>query len=516
LTPDARLRAREVCRAWRAAFSEPTLWTVLDLSAPITHDEHGRVQAPRALLPRRYARVLRAASQLAAGGLRELYVSGCIPHCLRMTPLLAALEKNAGALHVLRARDSLDSGAVWALLHAAPRLERFELDTLECGVTDACAALRNEAPFAALRARCVSVGTRWQVGNLTERSFDIAAALLAHQHATVTELRVCSVAYAAMAPLVDAALARRLTSLKFDGGVGLLPAHLPLLSRLVREGALETLELVVYETFRPADGDARWAELCAALAASTTLRRLTLTGLCNTPGAIAALCAGLVRHPVLERLSFSSREYLDQENIFVDQIVNSAALAALLTANAPTLAELRLPDAYLGEAGMRLVLAALTRNTHVRVLDCVCHSFDFEQAPWQRLSARFVADVLLPAVRANTSLRTLKLALDETYWPEEAACNAEAILQDLAARGEEMTEEEHARATKDAYYKRMRVPDDVRMARTLLEVAERMVSARDDAGARGWTVAYQRWTERAAQQAAARRAATASHAAAAQ
>ena len=61
LSLDARLRLRAVCRATRAALSHRSLWEVLDASA-----------ASRC---RESSSALRAASRLAAGGVREL----CVP-----------------------------------------------------------------------------------------------------------------------------------------------------------------------------------------------------------------------------------------------------------------------------------------------------------------------------------------------------------------------------------------------------------------------------------------------------
>jgi hypothetical protein len=74
-----------------------------------------------------------------------------------------------------------------------------------------------------------------------------------------------------------------------------------------------------------------------------------------------------------------------------------ASLGALVAANAPTLHELALAGWSLGDAGMRPLVLALPHNTHLRTLDMSSND----------ISAAFARDVLLPAVRSNTSLRSL-------------------------------------------------------------------------------------------------------------
>jgi hypothetical protein len=74
-----------------------------------------------------------------------------------------------------------------------------------------------------------------------------------------------------------------------------------------------------------------------------------------------------------------------------------AALRALLRANAPALHTLDIHSNRLGDAGMGPVVKALRCNTRLTKLDCSDN----------RLSYAFARDRLLPAVRANASLREL-------------------------------------------------------------------------------------------------------------
>ncbi len=75
-----------------------------------------------------------------------------------------------------------------------------------------------------------------------------------------------------------------------------------------------------------------------------------------------------------------------------------AALGALLAANAPALTVLHVGYCILTDAGMAPLLEALPRNTHLRELNIAGNY----------ISEAFARDVLLPAVRANASLRVLR------------------------------------------------------------------------------------------------------------
>jgi hypothetical protein len=71
---------------------------------------------------------------------------------------------------------------------------------------------------------------------------------------------------------------------------------------------------------------------------------------------------------------------------------------------------------------MAPLCAALRRNTHLRALNCNGNI----------LTEAFAADVLLPAVRVNRSLRALTT---ERHWPAER--EAEEVVARRAAAGDE-------------------------------------------------------------------------------
>jgi hypothetical protein len=83
-----------------------------------------------------------------------------------------------------------------------------------------------------------------------------------------------------------------------------------------------------------------------------------------------------------------------------DRAAVGAALGALVAANAPALTHLDVSFCNLRTNGLRALLEALPRNSHLRTLDCT----------YNDMSVAFARKVLLPAVRANASLRTLHAA----------------------------------------------------------------------------------------------------------
>jgi hypothetical protein len=97
-----------------------------------------------------------------------------------------------------------------------------------------------------------------------------------------------------------------------------------------------------------------------------------------------------------------------------------AALAALLRANAPALQTLDIGWCRLRDEGMGPVVEALRHNTHLTKLDCRCNL----------MSEVFASARLLPAVRANASLRELVASDHDGH---SAARTAEAL---VAARAQ--------------------------------------------------------------------------------
>lgn len=96
-----------------------------------------------------------------------------------------------------------------------------------------------------------------------------------------------------------------------------------------------------------------------------------------------------------------------------------AALSALVAANAPALRFLRVEsNGELGDTSMSPLFGALRVNTHLLTLNCVFNPF----------SAACAQNVLLPAVRKNTSLhRLLVLTMTEGAVEAVALVGARAV-----------------------------------------------------------------------------------------
>jgi hypothetical protein len=227
---------------------------------------------------------------------------------------------------------------------------------------------------------------------LTEAQLLTLAADVA-SHAWLRELCLVRVlpTPAALDAFVDAALARRLTALEFSH-CGLSPAAAPALTRLLGAGsALESL-CVCEGLQRATLLDAPSATLlAAALRANTTLSLAPLWG--EEAAAAVVLLGALAAHPSLRTLSLSETAVRTAG----DRVAVGFALGVLLAANAPALTALRVDGCLLEDAGLTPLFEALRHNMHLRTLNC----FD------NRVTPQFAAAVLLPAVRANASLRAL-------------------------------------------------------------------------------------------------------------
>jgi hypothetical protein len=404
LPVDCRLRCLEVCRGWHSVLSERSLWTRLELTA---------ASGVRMRLARNETldSLLRCAAARAGGGLQSLQVD---KNHATHAALLHVAAANAGALRELHAQAEsvwgrgFSSSQVEALLGAAPQLRVFAADLYHRNgdaesVRAARRVLRNEAPFGPLRVRRLHVFLCLvDEAGITALAGDVAA------HASFEELILENAplnSEAALDAVVDAALTRRLRRVTLLG-CRLSPASAPALARLLGGNALMALSLgdaVILDA--PAA-----AVLAAALRANTTLTSLTLgcLGVWRDPAAGAELLGALTGHASLRLLALWANS-VDQ----ADQAAAGASFGALVAANAPALTELDVSFCDLGDDGLRPLFEALPHNTHLRTLRCCDH-----------ISEAFAADLLLPAVRANTSLRSLNANL---AWSASAR-EAEALV----------------------------------------------------------------------------------------
>jgi hypothetical protein len=387
LPADVRARCACVCRAWRAAAAERSLWTRrLDVSFS------SGVTAPMT------DALLHGAAARAGGGLQALDVSGS----RRITPaaLRAVATANAGALTALRVCHGACDGnsrplqlaEAEALLRAAPQLQELDADVLCNSVDDARRMLAAQGFLAPLRAR----GLRLAHADVRELGPDLAA------HAWLRQLCLIRAVPSpwALDAVVDAALAsRRLTSLHFENCY-LPPAGAPALARLLYgNAALPELSVRQFDDRRAGpllDADA--AEVLAgALRANATLTELTLEGwrVFDSAAAAVTLLGALAAHASLRTLRL--RDDGVREWDAAARAAVGAALGALVAADAPALTALSVSDCHLGDAGMAPLFAALPQNTHLRSLACAEND----------VTEACARDALLPAVRANAGLRAL-------------------------------------------------------------------------------------------------------------
>ncbi len=364
--------------------------------------------------------LLHGAAARAGGELQSLDVSG--RRAISRDALLAVATANAGALQQLRichgvcsklsaAHNSLPTlDVVEALLRAAPQLRAMDADVQCYSTADALRALRAEGLLAPLRV----LGLRVYAADADE-ALTLASDM--NVHAWLQRLCLTGAAWApaALNVVVDAALTRRFTHLEFLY-CGLSPASVPSLARLIGGGALTGL--FVWERDTPLLDAPAAALIAGALRANCTLTSLRLHSvlLWNDAAALIVLLGALTAHPSLRTLSLY-RNRVQQE---ASRAAAGAALGVLFAANAPALTELDVDSCMLGDAGMAPLFEALPRNTHLRTLKC----------GYNHMTEAFAADVLLPAVHANESLRALDTRV-RYYWP--GAREAEDIVNSRAA-----------------------------------------------------------------------------------
>lgn len=318
------------------------------------------------------------------------------------------VQANSGTLTELDSRcgvaESRDLAAVQIrqLIGAAPHLRR----SLVCNVKGTPAEV-----LELLRDETVSVEVHgaWVVG--TAHANDGAAPLwlALSAHASLQSFRwsgeldnppnwaIVGLAQTGqLARLVDVTIRLRLRYLYLDGA-GLSPDSLPELTRLVAEAAhLKTL--IIRNRHRLVFRGDGVAPFCAALrSARITWLSLSAVNLWLSLSGGTAVLAALTNHPTITTLVLGGNPPPEETE---DNPVGSQ-LAALVAADG-VLSTLWLTNARTakwGDAIVRSLFEAVARSTRLRQLDCVNGG----------ISAECARDHLLPAVRANASLKQLTL-----------------------------------------------------------------------------------------------------------
>ena len=239
--------------------------------------------------------------------------------------------------------------------------------------------------------------------NALENVQALLAAVAAHHSLMDLELSGFPLQLPAVLDAV-VALSTRLRRLKLQN-CDLSPASAPALVRLLHSTTLRTLE--IYNDVGPTgeslllDAPAG-ALLATALRANSTLTALRLTTVdlwrdAAAAAAAAPVLAAVVGHPSLRVLMFADNSCAPAEAQLV-----SGALSALVAANAPALEILDIGFCEgFNDAILHPIFEALRRNTHLHELNCLGND----------VSTAFARDVMLPAVRANLSLRHLAVSV---------------------------------------------------------------------------------------------------------
>jgi hypothetical protein len=412
LPVDARGRASCVCRAWRDALDDPSLWTRLDMSAVLVEEDEAE----------RFLAVFLGAVGRARGQLCHLQLSQQYVGLNVLQPVLTANAGSLRELHLgfIRARSNGrvhdDVPSIESAMAAAPQLQVLTTENVACKWEDAPRMLRAEALFALLQMRRnLSVGFTHEdypaVGGM-ERVGQFAAALAdatlqpALSHVCVLDADTAQPAL--MGALVDAALARRLPELMFLNCTP--PAAAPL-ARLLAGNSLVTLH---FNPFRwPFLEAADTALVAGALRVNTSLTKLVLgnAGLYIDNGVILG---ALVGHPSLCELRiFGENTTVERRATF------GAAFAALIAADAPALHFFVCFNNSLGDAGLAPIVEALALNHHLRELHLSGNG----------MSEAFARERLLPAVRANTTLWDLRCADQDDEPVPPAAAEADELVR---------------------------------------------------------------------------------------
>lgn len=365
------------------------MWQDLDLS-----DSSG-------VTCRKTEEMMAVAAAHARGALRTLNLNGFRAR-FTYNVLLAVVTANAGSLRTLYLRGfGYKFEQYEALLLAAPDLHISDADLWCDDVHAACRVLAHkDGHFERVQLRGLSLDCELRAED--EEVFALAAAVCSHPSLKFLYLEGLSLDTAAsFDAVVDAALRQELTCVKVaDCNLTLTCA--PALARLCASSALT--ELYIHGLGSELEGinTALAFAIADSLRANSTLTLLTLysLGMWDDPAVGTSLLGALTGHPTIQTLELPCM-FVPEEH----RAAAGAAVGALVAANAPALKQLVASYAWLGDAGLGPLVDALPQNTHLSTLDLLA----FQDGGADDIGDAFARDRLLPAVRANTSLRELKL-----------------------------------------------------------------------------------------------------------
>ena len=402
LTPGERLLSMQVSHAWRAAVCAPAVWRCVDLTPCGCRGERVTERLLRAIVAKAAGHVHTLRLYVGVGAEKGALSAAAARTAVQLGPTLRVLELVADPF-----RDSYgfqDARTVDEILAAAPNLCSFAVDVYATP-TEAHALLCNEGRYQCLRLRRLLCHHAHDVEPSSDDADAFVAALASDlgRHASLRELSVdVAEAAASLDGLVNAVTDACLAGLSLEKASQLQLFATPLTRLLLDARRLVALSfsghygpIVGLHSLLSADTVAPSA---AALRANSWLTRLELmrVRLWDTVERGEAVVAALVDHASVTHINLGYNPVLP-----ADRQTVGAALAQLVAANAPALAFLGISYARLGEEGLRSFLAALPRNTYLRELGC-------SELYNSNITKNFVRSTLVPAVKANTSLRRLR------------------------------------------------------------------------------------------------------------
>ena len=428
---DTRLRCIEVSRAWRSTLQDTAAWTHVVL--PPDFSPVRRVVLSSTPQQQLQAAVARSGGMLQVLDTRHVEIEPLDVLRLVIEPGLGSmlrelhfsLEKVVSQQHIVQ------------IINAAPELQVLSVavNWKEGNITGAASMLRNEPPFQAVRISTLVLNSEFTNDDVIRNgNAEFYQPLFAELQAEVAQcnypefrdiLVKCHIDDVIMGYIADVAEAHtpalRVTGLEQhdewpSGCIGVVV-------RLLRSNALPELTFGLWASELLREGDpAVWTELCEAVQGCTSLDSVSIDRrVVQRLSRLNELIAALVNNPRIASISVidCDEEHLEEEAfVFKPKTLEmdtsyrfGRGLAALLAANLPALRRLSLVDMGLDDAGLKLVLRALARNTHLEHLTLGWSHYLWATDPVPTVPPYFSTDFteseLLPAVQRSRSLRSL-------------------------------------------------------------------------------------------------------------
>ena len=374
----SRACAACVCRGWRDALADPTLWDVLEFSQV----------AANKVKPA----LIKGVADRAAGQLRVLDFSAV--HENKMYNLnelwREIIETNSAALRTVRFGWMEVDDLAW-VASTTPQLDVLEAEVHGSGAVLA-SALRNEVPFGKLQATRVSVSCEnVESAELREVAFALA------KHRSVCELTLVDYVYdTGVADALLDACAEHVTALKLrvcDHFIHNTAA----LARLLQNGSLKVLNVGFDDN--TIKNMPLLAQLREAFQASE-LTHLTLQGkVSGQRGDIGHVLDAAAAISTLQFLKVYIQRRGEYDDTRRDDAALGSAFGVFLARDMPSLHTLDVGDYNLGSEALLHLLAGLSGNTHLHKLELHYLSRQYRDEDHGVPVKDFTHDFLEPALK---------------------------------------------------------------------------------------------------------------------